>query len=60
MGGRGIGGRGVGGRGVGGRGVGGRGGSFPFERSSIVLGIFAVKFYIYNKQFKKRVTIVPF
>ena len=45
-----MGGRGVGGRGVGGRGVGGRGGGFPFKWSSIILGIFIVKFRVYNRR----------
>ena len=40
----------MGGRGVGGRGVGGRGGGFSFKRSSIVLDIFIVIFYMRNRR----------
>ena len=42
-------GRDVGGRGVGGRGIKGRGGGFLFKRSSIVLDIFVVIFYVRNR-----------
>ena len=48
----------MGGKNIGSRGVGGKSGGFFFKRSSIILGIFAVKFCIYNRQFKRRVIIV--
>ena len=49
-----MGGKGIGGKGVKGKSVKGKDSSFPFKWSSIVLGIFIVKFHMYNRQFKKR------